>query len=113
MYGKKEAALMGEIWTLQKKKLDELDATDEWWKQTIDEFNAIVNEGETEEIQSCLGHHAVAAIFDIEDKAVGRTMKTELHYMTGDMTIDEFKEYLPKAKHGDSVKVCGVRVEVK
>lgn len=114
MYGKKEAALMGEIWTLQKKKLDEVKNADEnWWSNTIAEFNEIVHKGESEHIESCLGHHAVAAICDIEDKALNRTYKTELHYMPQDMTIEEFKEYLQTAKRGDSVKVCGVRLEVK
>ena len=53
MYGKKEAALMGEIWTLQKKKLDEVkNADDNWWSNTIAEFNEIVHKGEMEYTES-------------------------------------------------------------
>ena len=114
MYGKEEATLMGEIWNLQKKKLGEIKNTsDAWWSETISQFNAIADKAKDDDAKTCLGYHCIAALNDLEAKATGRKFKESLNYISGDMTLDQFKDYLEVAKTGDSVSVCGVRVLVR
>ena len=105
MYGKEEAMLMGEIWTLQKNKLKEIGNTsDSWWQATIAEFNAIADKGKDEDVRTCLGYHCIAALRDLEAKATGRQLREELHYLGG-MTQDQFVDYLKDAKSGDMVRI--------
>lgn len=112
MYGKEEALLMGEIWTLQKKKLGEINNTsDDWWSTTIAEFNAIADNAKDEDAKTCIGYHCIAALRDLEAKATGRQLREELHYL-GEMTQDQFVDYLKDAKSGDMVRIGDKRITV-
>lgn len=111
MYGKEEATLMGEVWNLQKQKLGEIKNTsDEWWINTIAEFNAIAEKAEGE-AKTCIGYHAIAALRDLEAKATGRQMKTEMQYL-GEMTAKQFIDHLEIARSGDCVRIGNKWVEV-
>ena len=112
MYGKEEAVLMGEVWNLQKKKLDEINSSDEWWQTTLAEFNAIADKAPNEDVKTCIGYHAIAAVRDIDAKANRTQINERLNYI-GQMSLEQFGEFLKDANKGDMIKVNGRVVEVR
>ena len=113
MYGKDEANALNKIWTLHKSKVAKETHSDEWWSKTVQEFSDIAESMENEDARGCIGHYAVAALLDLNDKATGRMYKPSMKYIVGDMNLEEFGEFLKNCKSGDCVSVNGVRVEVR
>lgn len=113
MYGKEAADGLNKIWGLHKKKIAKETHSAEWWQETVEEFNAVAEGISDEDAKGCIGHYAVAALLDIQDKSLGRKFETRCHVLAKDFTIEEFAEYLKDAKEGDCFSVNGVKLEVK
>lgn len=113
MYSKETVEKLNKIWNLHKAKISKESHTAEWWQETIAEFNELVESIEDEDARSCMGHYAVAALLDIQDKSLGRQFHPRCHVLAKDFTIEEFAEYLKDAREGDCFSVNGIKLEVK
>jgi hypothetical protein len=112
MYGKEVAGKLNEVWCLHKQKASKGEKDVDWWRNTLKEFNAIADSIEDEDEKSCISHYIVAALQDIEDKALNRTFHARYNIMNKDMTAQEFIEYLKRAERGDIANVEGKAIEI-
>ena len=113
-YLQKSAGSLNTIFQLYKAKIKDLpkESDPEWWDKAREQFE-VATHTDDEDVSNFAGLFASACLKDLNCKYTGNKWGVEYHYMSKDMTLEEFGEYLNSPRKGDSFKVLGTRIEIK